>query len=165
MSKAAMEALLDIADWYASLSRTFIYIYNMEKPLNVLSNFALDKLVMQEVSCRILTGLSAKLHRKKKAPWLTLPLWIRLYEIHKHAYVKVEEIKEYPFEAQTYILYDSHFFVKDHCVRVHFRWIHEACRWLDEDPWRYCHSLSKPNELVGIIVEWLAKNHPEEDQQ
>lgn len=68
MSKVEMEALIDIADWYASPSSTFIQMYNTEKPLHVLSKFSLDKLVMQEVSYHISAGLTAKLHRKKKAP-------------------------------------------------------------------------------------------------
>lgn len=28
---------------------------------------------------------------------------------------------------------------------------------MEEDPWRYCYSFSRPNELVDIAVEWLAK--------
>ena len=76
-----MEALIDIADWYASLSDTFIQMYNMEKPLHVLQKFSMDKLVMQEGSYHILAGLLARLHRKKKAHWPTLLLQIKLYKI------------------------------------------------------------------------------------
>ena len=68
MSKEEMEALIDIADWYASPSNTFIQMYNAEKPPHVLPNFALDKLIMQEVSYHILTRLTGRLHQKKKAP-------------------------------------------------------------------------------------------------
>lgn len=95
ISKVAMEALIDIAYWYASPFGTFIRMYNLEKPLHVLLKFSLDKLVMQEVSYHILEGLSARLHWKKKAPWLDLPLRIQLYEIRifKHADVEVEEMK------------------------------------------------------------------------
>ena len=46
MSKATMEALIDIVDWYASPSDTFIRMYNMEKPPHVLSKFDFEKLVM-----------------------------------------------------------------------------------------------------------------------
>lgn len=46
MSKAAMDALIDIADWYASLSGTFIQMYSVEKPSHVPPKFSLDKLVM-----------------------------------------------------------------------------------------------------------------------
>jgi len=68
MSQAMMEALIDIADWYASPLGTFILMYNAEKAPHVLPNFSMDKLVMQQVSYHILTGLSARLHMKKKAP-------------------------------------------------------------------------------------------------
>ena len=90
MSKATMEAVIDIADWYALLSGTFIWMYSAEKPPHVFSKFSIDKLVMQEVSYHISACLSARLHRKKKAPWPTLPLRIGLYEIQnlKHANVK-----------------------------------------------------------------------------
>jgi len=81
MSKATMDALNDIADWYASPFDTFIWMYSAEKPQYVLLKFSLDKLVMQEVSYHILVGFSSRLHQKKKAPWPTLPLWIGLYEI------------------------------------------------------------------------------------
>lgn len=81
MSMVAMEALIDIVDWYASSSDTFIWMYNMEKPLNVLLKFSLDILIMQEVSFHILARLTARLHRNKKEPWPTFPLHIRLYEI------------------------------------------------------------------------------------
>ncbi len=72
----------------------------MEKPLHVLLKFIMDKLVMKEVSYHILAGFSARLHRKKKEPWPTIPLQIGLYEIWnlKHAYVEREEIKKYDFD-------------------------------------------------------------------
>ncbi len=81
MSKATMEALVNIAYWYSSPFVTFIRMYNTEKSLHVLLKFALDKLIMQEVSYHILAGLSARLHWKKKAPWPAFPLRIGLYEI------------------------------------------------------------------------------------
>ena len=46
MSKATMEALINIADWYASQLDTFIQMYSVEKPLHVLLKFALDVLLM-----------------------------------------------------------------------------------------------------------------------
>lgn len=81
MLKATMEALIDIDDSYSSPSDTFKRMYNAEKPLHVLPKFALDKLVMQEVSYHISTGLSTRLNWKKKAHWPTLPLQIGLYNI------------------------------------------------------------------------------------
>ena len=47
--------------------------------------------------------------------------------------------------------------MKDHYARVKFPWIHEACHWTKEDPWRYYHSFSRPNESVGIAMELLVK--------
>ena len=81
MSKATMEALINITYWYASPLGTFIQMYNVEKALYVLTKFSMDKLVMQEVAYHISIGLSARLHKKNKAPWPTLPLYIGLYEI------------------------------------------------------------------------------------
>lgn len=81
MSQIEMEALVDIANWYASTLDTFIRMYNVEKALQVLPNFSMDKLVMQEVTYHISKGLSPRLHKKKKNPWSALPFRIRLYKI------------------------------------------------------------------------------------
>lgn len=62
MSKEATEALIGIADWYVSLSGTFIRMFSMEKPQYVLPKFSLDILFMQEVAYHISTGLTARLH-------------------------------------------------------------------------------------------------------
>lgn len=99
MSKASMEAPIDIEDWYASPFGTFIWMYSTEKPPDVLPKFSTNKLVMQEVSSHISVGLSARIHRIKKAPWPTLPLWIRLYEIKNlnHENVEREEFKKFNF--------------------------------------------------------------------
>ena len=108
--------------WYASPYDTFIWMFSAEKPLHVLPKFSLDVLVMQEVAYHISTGLTARLQRKKKAPWPTLPLWIGLYEIQsiKQADVEAELMKKYPFDLRSYNLYDPHWIVKDHCMRVQF---------------------------------------------
>lgn len=73
MSQEAMEALLNIANWYASLDGTFIKMYNVEKAPHVFPRFSIDKMVMKEVAYHISIGLSDGLHKKKKAPWLMLP--------------------------------------------------------------------------------------------
>ena len=74
MSQETIEALMNIADWYASPNGTFIRAYNTDKAPHVFLRFSTDKLVMQEVAYHISTGLSTGFHRKKKAPWPTLPL-------------------------------------------------------------------------------------------
>lgn len=56
MSKEAMEALIGIADWYASPFGAFIQMFSAKKPPNFLSNFALDVVVMQEVAYHISAG-------------------------------------------------------------------------------------------------------------
>jgi len=81
MSQEMMQALLNIAYWYASPGGTFIRIFGAKKPPHELLRFSTDRLVTQEVAYHISTGLSARLHRRKKAPWPTLPLWVGLYEI------------------------------------------------------------------------------------
>jgi len=138
---------------------TFIWIYSAENPSHVLPNFATDKLVMQEVSYHISTGLSTRLHKKNKAPWPAFPLLIRFYELHNLKYVdaKTEEFKRFTFGTKSFNPYDLYCFVKDHCVRVKFPWIHGLCHWPEEDPRRYCHNFSKLNEPIDIAMEWLAK--------
>lgn len=98
MLHGVMEALIDIADWYASPLGIFIWVYNVEKAPHVFPKFSMDKIFMEEMSYPISTGLSAKLHKKRKAPWLALLLQIRLYEIRnlKHAEAKIEEFKYSP---------------------------------------------------------------------
>ena len=120
MFQAMMEALIDIEDWYVSPLCTFIGMYNVEKALHVLPKFSIDKLIMQEVSYHISTRFSARLHKKKKAPWPTLPLWIRLYEIQnlKHAEAETEEFKRFTFGTRSFNPYEPHFLLKDHYERV-----------------------------------------------
>jgi len=73
--------------------------------------------------------------------------------------VEAKQMKKYPFELRSYNPYDPYCLVKDHYVRVQFNWIHGACHWVEEEPWRYCYSFSRPNDHVFFIVQWLVKQH------
>lgn len=90
MSQEVMEEILNIVYWYASPSGTFIKVFCGEKPPRVLPRYATEKLVMQEVAYHLSVGLSAGLHRKKKAPWPSFPLHIKSYEIKSLKYVDDE---------------------------------------------------------------------------
>ena len=68
----------------------------------------------------------------------------------------MEEFKRFTFSTRSFNPYDPHCLVKDHCARVQHPWIHGACHWPKEYPWRYCFHFSNLNELVSIVVEWLA---------
>jgi len=46
MSQEVMQALLNIANWYASPDGTFIKMFGAKKPLHELPRFSMDKLVM-----------------------------------------------------------------------------------------------------------------------
>jgi len=118
-----MEVILNIAYLYAPPGRIFIRVFGGEKTLHVLPKYATDKLVMQEVSYHLSTGL----HKKKKGPWPTLPLLIKLYEIKslKDADVRAKEILKFKFKTKYFILYDPHNICKNHCARVYCPWIHE----------------------------------------
>lgn len=153
-----MEAIINIADWYASPGGTFIRVFGREKPLHVLPRYAIDKMVMQEVSYHLSIWLSTGLHRKKKAPWMALPLRIRLYKIKslKNADAEAKEIVKFELDNREFNPYDPHGICKDHCARVYFPWIHEACLWLEGDPWRYCYNASKLCEWVSIAIAWKA---------
>lgn len=41
-------------------------------------------------------------------------------------------------------------------MRVYHPWIHGSCHWPKEYPWTYCYNSSRLNELVIVVVEWLA---------
>ena len=99
-----MQALLNIADWYASPGGTFVSMFGAKKPPHELSRFATNKLFMKEVAYHISTGLLVGLHRRKKAPWPTLPLWIGLYEIYtlKDADVEAEDLKKFGFDTKSF---------------------------------------------------------------
>jgi len=124
-----MEALLNIADWYASPDDTFIKMYNTKKALHLLPKLSTNKMVMQEVSYHISTGLLAGLHRKRKEPWPMLPLRIGLYVIQslKEANSKVEVFKKFKFYNKSFNPYDLHGLCRDHCLRVYYPWIRGAC--------------------------------------
>jgi len=132
MSQTSIELLLNIANCYTSLEGTFIKMYNMEKDLHVLSRFSTDKLVMQEVSYHISIGLSAGLHKKKKAPWLTLPMQIGFYTIKslKEPDVEVNDFKNFKFGTKSFNPYDPHGLCRDHYARLYYPQIHEVCHWL-----------------------------------
>ena len=88
----------------------------------MLPKFSTDKLVMQEAAYHILTRLSTRLHRKKKAPWPILPLQIRLYVIQslKEADAEVVDFRKFKFGTRSFTPYDPHGLCKDHYVRVYY---------------------------------------------
>jgi len=90
MSHGAMEPVLEIANWFASPDGTFLRAFSGQKLPHILSRYAINKLVMQEVSYHLSIGLSIALHRKKKTPCLTLPMQIGLYEIKNLKVVKTK---------------------------------------------------------------------------
>ena len=90
MSPTKMEAILDIANWFASSNGTFLRVFNREISPHAFPRYVNNKIFMQGVSYHLATGLSAVLHRKKKASWLTLPMKIGFYEIKN---LKVSDTK------------------------------------------------------------------------
>ena len=76
MSHGAMEAILEIAYWFASPDDTFLRVFDDHKLSHIFLRYATNKLVKQEVSYHLSTGLLGDLHRKKKAPWPALPTQI-----------------------------------------------------------------------------------------
>ena len=46
MLMATMDALIDISNWYASLSNTFIRMYDTENPSHVIPKFSFNVLAM-----------------------------------------------------------------------------------------------------------------------
>lgn len=156
MSREVMEAIVNIANWYVSPGGTFIRVFGRENPLHVLSRYATNKLVMQEVSYDLAIGLSIGLHRKKKVPWPTLPLWTSLYkiEILKDSYVKDKDIVKFEFDTKDFNPYDPHSICKDHCTQVYILWIHETFHWLKDDHRRYCKNASRLNDLVSLARNW-----------
>lgn len=93
----------------------------MKKDLHVLPKFTMDRLVMQEVTYHITTRLLTRLHRKKKAPWTALPLWIVLYEIQnlKHGEAEMEEFNSFTFNTKSFNPHDPCRIVEDHCTRMY----------------------------------------------
>ena len=99
-----MEVIVEIIDWYSSPGGTFIRVFVRENPLHVLPRYAIAKMIMQEVAYHLTTWLLATLHKKKKSPWPTLPLHIRLYDIKnlKFANVEVKEIVRFEFHTKDF---------------------------------------------------------------
>lgn len=81
-----------------------------------------------------------------------------MYEIKslKDADAEAKEIVKFEFETRDYNQYDPREICKNHYARVYYPWIHMACHWVEEDPWRYCYNYSKLNELVNIATKWKA---------
>lgn len=118
MSREVMDVIVNIVDWYASPGGTFIRVFGREKPLPILPRYSIDKQVMQEVPYHLATGLSARLHRKKRSSWHPLPFLVRLYKIKilKDVDAKAKDIMKLKFETKEFNLCDPH--GKDHCLRV-----------------------------------------------
>lgn len=83
-------------------------MFGEEKPLHELPRFSTYKLVMQEITYHISIGLLAGLHRRKKAPWPTLPFQIGLYEINslKDVDVKADDLKRFGLDTKSFNLCD-----------------------------------------------------------
>jgi len=78
MSHGAMEAVLEIIHWFASQDGNFLSLFCGQKSSHILPSYSIDKLVTQEFVYHLFTGLLTAFHRKKKSPWPTLPMQIRL---------------------------------------------------------------------------------------
>lgn len=131
-------------------------MFGMEKPPHELPRFSIDKLIMKEVAYHISTVLSTRIHNRNKEPWPTLPLRTELYEIRTLIDVDVEisDLENFGFATKSFNPYDPHCICKNHCVKFCYTWIHGACHWPEEDPWRYFYNSSRLNELVNMDVEW-----------
>ena len=83
---------------------------------------------MKDFSYHLATGLLGGLHRKKRVPCPSLPLWIKLYEINilKDVDVEAKEIVKFQFITKDFNLYDPHGIFQDQCMRIYFLWIHET---------------------------------------
>lgn len=145
ISQEAIQEFLNIIDSYASPNGTFIRIFGMEKLLHELPSFSMNKLVMKGDAYHISIGLLAALHRRKKAPWPTLLLRTGLYKIctFKDGDVETNDLNKFGFDTKSFNPYDPHCMCKNHCVKVYFQWVHKACHWPQEDPWRYLYNYSR----------------------
>jgi len=81
---------------------------------------------MQEVSYYLVIVFSIGLHKKKKAPWPTLPLHIILYKIKslKDSDVEANYIVNFELGTKEFNCYDPHGICKDHFTRIFFLWNH-----------------------------------------
>lgn len=52
-----MEAMPELADWFASPDETYLKMFGSQKSPHILPRYATDKLVMQEFAYHISTGL------------------------------------------------------------------------------------------------------------
>jgi len=73
----------------------------------------------------------------------------------KEVDAKVVVFNNFKLSTKNFNPFDPHGFCKDHYARVYYSWIHEACHWPEEDPWRYCYNSSRLNEPINMAVEWL----------
>jgi hypothetical protein len=100
---------------------TYIIIYGAMKPLHLIPQFILDKLVLQEVSYKaIIHGFGGMLYRSKKAIWPPLPLYIGKYFFQntKQAQTKVDVLLYYKFGEARFRRHDPKNIVKDHFNRM-----------------------------------------------
>ena len=85
-----MKAVVKIADRFASQDGTFLRVFDSKKSPHIFPRYSTENLVIQEVSYNLSIRLSTTLHKKKKAPWPTLPMKIGLYEIKNLKFVDTE---------------------------------------------------------------------------
>ena len=69
---------------------------------------------------------------------------------------KVKDLEKFEFGTKDFNPYDPHCICKNHCAKVYYPWIYEACHWVEEDPWRYFYNSSRLSELVSMVEEWKA---------
>jgi len=96
---------------------------------------------MKEVTYYFSTGLLATLHRKKKAPWTTLPMQIRLYAIKnmKVVDIKGKAIKKFSFGTLDFNMYT----IRSYGVQVQFIPWNALCPQIQS----YKLSLGRTNQL------------------
>ena len=146
-----MEVVSELVDLFASSNDTFLRVFGGQKSPHLLSRYAIDKLVMQEVAYHLSAGLLGVLHRKKKAHWPVLPLQIGLCEIKnlKVADIEGKDIEKFAFGCLDFNPYDPRNVCKEQCARIYFQWPSEAFYRPKEGKMKNCYNTSKSRKPIS----------------
>lgn len=86
--------------------------------------YVTNKVVSQDVAYQLNNGLSTQLYRRKKDPWPTLPLCVKLYELKslKEANFEIRQLNLLHFGMMNFHIYDPRKVCKKNCDKIQYTW-------------------------------------------
>lgn len=136
--------------WFTLVNGNFVRVFGGNKSLHIMSSYATDKLVIEEVVYHISIGLSKYLHMNNKGPSPFIPLYIGFYDIKnlKVTNTKGEEINKFSLCCLDINPYNPQNVCKAHCARINLQWLRRTFYKPEKEAHKFFDNASKSIEPV-----------------